>query len=93
MFVANANSDTVTVLDTQTDRIVETISTRPDGKLLFGSTPNAVACSPDGKRLYVSNATNNSIAVVELATPHSHVLGQIPTGWYPAGLALDARAA
>ncbi len=89
--VANANSDTVSVLDTQTDEVVETIGTRPAKELLFGSAPNALAFAPDGRRLYVSNGTNNAIAVIDFAPPQSRMLGCFPTGWYPAGLAIDGR--
>jgi len=87
--VANANSDTVSVIDTKADAVVETFSTRPDDKLLFGSAPNALVISDDGRKLYVSNGTNNCIAVFDFNPPHSRLVGCIPTGWYPAGLALD----
>lgn len=92
--VANANSDTVSVIDTTSDAVVETISTRPDDKLLFGSAPNDVAISADSHTLYVSNGTNNCVAVFDFKPPNSHMIGCLPTGWYPAGLALDdARSA
>src|SRR5262249_56411132 len=53
LYVANANSDTVSVIDTHTDRVVETIACRPDGRLPFGSGSNALALSPDGGTVYV----------------------------------------
>ncbi len=87
--VANASSDTVSVIDTRNKTVVETISTRPAEHLPFGSAPNALAISADGRRLYASNGTNNSIAVVDFKPPHSKLLGCVPTAWYPAGLALD----
>src|SRR5262249_22050957 len=37
LFVANANSDTVTVIDTQTRAIKETILIRPDSSFPFGT--------------------------------------------------------
>jgi len=96
--VANANSDTVSVIDTTRDEVVETISVRPAENLLFGSGPSAVVFSQYGKTLYVSNGSNNAIAVVEFAPPTapersggSKLLGAIPTGWYPAGLVLDPK--
>jgi YVTN family beta-propeller protein len=106
VLVANANSDTVSVIDAAKDEVVETISTSPawhklltsNGPLgswsvgaLFGSAPNALALSPDGKTLYVSNGTNNALAVIDFLPKKSSLLGCIPTGWYPAGLALDAK--
>jgi YVTN family beta-propeller protein len=95
--VANANSDTVSVIETGSDKVVETISTRPNAKFLFGSAPNALVFSPDGTRLYVSNGTNNAIALFDFASPTadskrgSRLAGLIPTGWYPAGIVLDAK--
>jgi YVTN family beta-propeller protein len=91
LLVANANSDTVSVIDAAKDEVVETISTRPAEKLLFGSAPNALVVTPDGKTIYVSNGTNNAIAVIEFSPGKSKLLGCIPTGWYPGGLALDAK--
>jgi YVTN family beta-propeller protein len=92
LYVANANSDTVSVIDTATDTVVETIACRPEARLPFGSGSNALAVSPDGKTLYVANGTNNCVAVVRLASRGagpSKVVGLIPTGWYPGALALS----
>ncbi len=90
VIVANANSDTVSVIDTRRDAVVETLSTRPAEAMLFGSAPNALAISRDGKTLYVANGTNNAVAVFALDPGHSRSLGCFPTGWYPAGLVLDS---
>jgi YVTN family beta-propeller protein len=91
VLVANAHSDTLSVIDTHTNKVVETISTKPADKLLFGSTPNALAASADGHTIYASNGTNNSVAVIEFNPPNSRLVGCIPTAWYPAGLAFDAK--
>ncbi len=90
VLVANANSDTVSVIETRGNSVVETISARPAEGLLFGSAPNALAISPDGKTLYVSNGTNNAVAVIAFAPGKSRLLGCFPTGWYPSGLVLDS---
>ena len=89
--VANASSDTLSVIDTASRKVVESISTRPAKRLPFGSAPNALALSADGEHLYASNGTNNAIAVVDFTPPHSKLAGSIPTAWYPAGLAFDAK--
>ncbi len=89
VLVANAHSDSVTVIETRTNKVVETISTKPTEKLLFGSTPNALAISSDGHTVYASNGTNNSVAVIDFHPPTSQLLGCIPTAWYPAGLVAD----
>jgi YVTN family beta-propeller protein len=89
--VANANSDNVSVIDTRRDEVVETISTRPADKLLFGSAPNALTFSADGRTLYVANGTNNAVGVIRFEPPRSQMLGCFPTGWYPAALAIDKQ--
>ncbi len=89
--VACANADVVAVIATERDEVVENISTRPAAALLLGSAPNALAFDPDGKTLYVSNGTNNAVAVIGFDPPHSRIRGFLPTGWYPAGLAFDPQ--
>jgi len=98
VYVANANSDTVSVIDTASDAVVETIDCKPEAKLPFGTGSNAVTISADGLTLYVANGTGNCIAVVQLgkkASPNgtadaSVVVGLIPTGWYPGAARLSA---
>jgi YVTN family beta-propeller protein len=101
LYVANANSDTVSVIDTARDEAVETIDCKPDAKLPFGTGSNAVAVSPDGRTLYVANGTGNCVAAVRLGGPaatepgggaaeHSSVAGLIPTGWYPGAVKVSA---
>jgi hypothetical protein len=54
-----------------------------------GSSPNDVAFSSDGKKLFVAEADNNAIAVFDVAT--SILLGRIPTDWYPTAIAETNR--
>jgi DNA-binding beta-propeller fold protein YncE len=54
----------------------------------FGSAPNALAISRDGKILYVANGTDNAVCVIRVGAP-SQIIGYIPTGWYPASVILD----
>lgn len=58
-----------------------------------GSTPDAVAVSPDGKTLFVANADNNDVMVADIGSKehpdYSLVSGFIPTGWYPSALAVS----
>jgi DNA-binding beta-propeller fold protein YncE len=96
LYVANANSDTITIVRTDDEKIVETIRCRPEARLPFGSGSNALALSPDGQTLYVANGTNNCIAVVNLGVnshegpingpANSTIAGLIPTGWYPGAI-------
>jgi YVTN family beta-propeller protein len=89
---ANAASDNLSVIDTRTDAVVETIWAKPSPSDLFGAQPNAVAFAPDGKTLYVANGTQNALAVVRFAPEDraSRLQGLVPVGWFPGALAFDA---
>ncbi len=88
LFVANAGSDTVSVI--KDHRVTETIRTTLEAKSPFGATPDALAVSGDGRRLYVANADDNDVAVIDISREgRPLVLGFIPTGWYPSALALS----
>lgn len=90
LYVANANSDTVSVIDTRTDRVIETIRVGPFDGAPLGSSPNALAVSPGGDTLYVANAANNAVAVIGTGGGRARVEGFIPTGWYPTAVAVDS---
>ncbi|MEZ5104804.1 MAG: beta-propeller fold lactonase family protein [Draconibacterium sp.] len=91
LYVACANSDVISVINTLTDEVVEEILVRTEKELPFGSAPNALFVSKDGKTLYVANGTDNAICVIELGQS-SRVKGYIPTGWYPASVLLDEES-
>ena len=85
LYVTNAGSDTITVIDTKTDEIAETLLLRPDDvRGLPGATPTGLALSPDGKRLYVTLGDMNAVAVVR--TAGLKLEGYLPTGWYPTAV-------
>ena len=88
---ANTGDDTLSVIDTRTDRVVEKIWARQTPADLFGAQPNALAFSPDGKRLYVCNGTQNAVAVVRFVPDQnaSQVVGLIPVGWFPGAIQFD----
>ncbi len=88
--VANAGSDTLSVIDVRSDQIVETIWAKPNPADLFGASPNALAFSPSGDTLYVANGTQNAIAVFRFRPGKSELEGLIPVGWYPGAIAYDA---
>jgi len=88
LFVANAGSDTVSVIDTRTDQVVRTVLVRPDdARGLPGATPTGLALSPDEKRLYVTLADMSAVAVVEL--PSGKLTGYVPVGWYPTSVVIS----
>jgi YVTN family beta-propeller protein len=89
LYVANANRNTVSVIDPATGKAVETIGTAIAPNAPAGSTPSSLALSPDGSVLFVANATTNCLAVVNVKEPGASTpLGFIPTGWYPTSVRL-----
>ncbi len=85
VFVSCGNEDTVYVLDGRTGEVMERIRTALSPLDPLGSTPNALAIT--GNRLYVANADNDSLCVVDIGRRgRSRVLGFIPTGWYPTAV-------
>jgi YVTN family beta-propeller protein len=84
LYVANANDNSVSVIDTRQMKVIETLNAAlyPDSRT--GSTTNGVALSSDEKTLYIANADNNCLSVFDVSTPGSaKSRGFIPTGWYP----------
>jgi YVTN family beta-propeller protein len=91
IFVACASSDSVSVIDTRRGIVTETIHTALFPRAPEGSTPDALAVAPDGRTLYVANADNNCVAVIDIAgAGRSQVKGFIPTGWYPTAVAVTS---
>ena len=88
--VANTGSDTLSVVETRTDKIVETIWARQNPGDLFGAQPTALAFDKSGKKLFVANGTQNAVAVIAFNPGKSEMLGLIPVGWFPGGVAYDA---
>ncbi len=87
LYVANGNRNTVSVIDTKTLRVRETLlaSLYPD--LPPGATPDSLALSPDGELLFVANATIDAVAVFDVEVAgKSRALGLIPSGWYPTAV-------
>jgi YVTN family beta-propeller protein len=97
LYVVEDQSDTVDVIDTAKNAVVETIPVIGPAPVvpaalagLKGANPNSVALSPDEKQLFVTDGNLNSIAVVGLGGTNSgdHVNALIPTGWYPNSVSL-----
>jgi DNA-binding beta-propeller fold protein YncE len=89
IFVAAANTNNVyavAVADSGELRVAETInmSTSPNHPL--GMTPSGLALSSDKSRLFVACSDANAAGVVDVTEARSHVLGFIPTGWYPTSI-------
>jgi len=92
LYVANSNDNSVSVVDINQLKVIETLNAALYPTTLTGSTTNSVALSKDCKILYVSNADNNCLAVFDVSHPgQSSSLGFIPTGWYPSCVRMAGR--
>lgn len=88
-YVCMTNVDRVAIVDLLgVPRVVGGLQLRLFDKAPYGTQPDAIVRSPDGKRLYVALAGMNAVAVLDSTNPAKlHRLGLIPTGWYPTALA------
>ena len=91
LVAANAGSDTLSVIDTRHDAIIETISVRQNPGDPFGAQPNALAFGRSGKWLFVCNGTQNAVAVIQFKPGESKMLGLIPVGWFPGAIVCNSR--
>lgn len=86
--------DWLSVLEVDSERLVARVETKRTPAELFGAQPGALAFAADGKRLFVCNGAQNAVAVVDWVADdpgRSGLAGLVPVGWYPAGIAHDAR--
>ena len=88
IFAANSNDDSVSVIDTSTNKVTRTITIQPFERPVGGVAPTALALTADGQTLFVACGGLNAVAQVTTAT--GKIDGLIPTGWYPASLSLSA---
>jgi YVTN family beta-propeller protein len=89
LFVANTNSDTVSVINTTTDQVVQTIETRPWPESAVGYEPDSIAMTQDG-HILVTLGRANAVAVYQYnGTPQQPVsyIGLLPTDYYPSDVA------
>jgi len=105
LFVAEDNSDSVDVIDTQSKKVVKTIKVGgpadalPDRLVHYrGLSPNSLALAPDERTIYVTEGGINCVAVIDLfseasakgeGTLRPKVLGLIPTTFYPNSAAVS----
>ncbi len=78
LYVVNTGADSLSVVDTQNDRVTSTISLAEKG-YRFGIAPTS--CAVDENRLYVTLGNINAVAVFDRKT--NKRLSLIPEGWYP----------
>ncbi len=91
LLIANAGSDTLSVIDRSSHQVLETIWTKENASQLFGAMPNALVFARDGKQLFVCNGGMNGVALIEFNPGRSELEGMIPVGWFPGAIVWDAR--
>ena len=97
LLVANAYSDTLSVIDTDTSTVVSTINlglpirVPGDSNSAYGAAPNSIAVDQDNGMAYVALYNANAIAVVNLRNqnPNGAVRGMIPVAYAPSFVVLD----
>ncbi|HTS60162.1 MAG TPA: bifunctional YncE family protein/alkaline phosphatase family protein [Terriglobales bacterium] len=96
LLVANTYSDTISVINTATNKVARTIDLAlpigvPGQGPAYGAAPNSIAVDNTLGRAYVALYNANAIAVVDLrAGATNPVLGMIPVAYAPSSVVLDA---
>ncbi|QEM08530.1 bifunctional YncE family protein/alkaline phosphatase family protein [Mucilaginibacter rubeus] len=86
LYVSDDSGDGISVVDAKTFKVVQTISTKPDPALPYGSLTTGLSFSPDGKVLYAANAGNNSIALINPKQPQKGPYGFVAAGGFPGAV-------
>ncbi|WP_161798252.1 bifunctional YncE family protein/alkaline phosphatase family protein [Aneurinibacillus tyrosinisolvens] len=81
LYVANNLNDSMSIIDTQTNKVTKTVA--------VGHNPYAVTVSKDGAYAYVSNWGGNTISVVDTAT--GEVAKSIQVGTHPSAMKLSGQ--
>ncbi|MEP6674004.1 MAG: bifunctional YncE family protein/alkaline phosphatase family protein [Ferruginibacter sp.] len=87
LFVANANDNSVSIIDTKQKKVIETLNAALYPDAPSGSTTNGLALSAKEDLLFIANADNNCLAVFDVSKPGASISkGFIPVGWYPTNV-------
>jgi YVTN family beta-propeller protein len=90
LMVANSNDDSLSVIDTKTNTVAQTVNTNPVPGATVGSYANAISM-PTASKVLVSVGRDNAIAEYTwhgLSRAMSYD-GLIPTDWYPVQVQPD----
>ncbi len=77
-YVANFGSNTTSVIDTTTNKVIATVN--------VGTEPWGITVSPDGSKVYVTNNDSNTVSVIDTAA--KKVTATINVGNKPGGVAV-----
>ncbi len=78
-YIANNGSDSLSVLDTATNTITDTIP--------FASNTYNAAVNPSGTRVYVTNVVDDTVSVLD--TSNNSIIDTIAVGAYPAAVTVN----
>jgi uncharacterized repeat protein (TIGR02543 family) len=78
-YISNNAANTVSVIDTGTNTVVDTIA--------VGSYPLGVTVNPSGSRVYVANHSSDTVSVIDTST--NAVVETISVGSGPQGIAVN----
>ena len=80
-YIPNAQSNDVTVIDVDNNKVVTVIP--------VGKGPLGVAVSPDGTRVYIANQSSDNISVINTVTNKVVSLIPLPSGSLPSGIVVS----
>ena len=89
LFVANTFDDSVSVIDTTKNRVVQTVDTKPWKSSDVGYQPNSITLTKDN-HLLVTLGRANAVAVYQYhrdAREPVNYIGLLPTDYYPSEVA------
>jgi len=99
LLVANTYSDTISVIDTNTNEVAWTINLGlpvgvPGQGAAYGAVPNSIAVDAKKGIAYVALYNANAIAVVKLSrgAAANPVSGMIPVAYAPSSVVLDEKS-
>ncbi|MCL2514522.1 MAG: phosphoesterase [Microbacteriaceae bacterium] len=89
LYVANTNSDTVSVIDTRTNQVVQTIATQPWSGSKTGYEPTGIAMQGDHLLVTLGRANALAVYTVNRAEPKdpASYIGLLPTDYFPDAVA------
>lgn len=83
VYVVNQDSNNVSVIDTTTDTVVDTVA--------VGNLPRGSGVSPNGTRVFVTNRGGDSVSIINTAT--DTVLSEVDVGNVPTRVAFTPNSA
>ena len=91
-YVIDDSGDGVSVIDVAHRAIVRQLDTKPSADLPYGSLTSGLALNADGNTLYLANAGNNAIAVMDLQSKRpAPARFFIPAGGFPGSICLHGN--